>query len=115
MLNFITKVFPKILIQTPEVSNDVKHAYHLYTILINFKKLKKTKNEVMMNLKRLNIGTQVLYIPVHLQPYYKKKYKYKFGDFPKSEKFYDNCLSIPIFYGMKKNEVNFVIKKLMIS
>lgn len=115
--NKIAKLYNKgfsknSLIQTPEVSNDVKHAYHLYTILINFKKLKKTKNEVMMNLKRLNIGTQVLYIPVHLQPYYKKKYKYKFGDFPKSEKFYDNCLSIPIFYGMKKKEVNFVIKKI---
>ena len=54
-----------------------------------------------MNLKRLNIGTQVLYIPVICNLII-KKYKYKFGDFPKSEKFYDNCLSIPIFYGMKK-------------
>ena len=100
------------MISTPKVFKDVKHAYHLYTIIIDFKKLKKTRNEVMLSLKKFNIGTQVLYIPVHLQPYYKKKYNYKLGDFPKAENYYKNCLSIPIFYGMKKKEINLVINKI---
>ena len=62
------------MIETPIENSDVKHAYHLYTILINFKKLGKSRNEIMKVLKKNNIGTQVLYIPVHLQPYYLKKY-----------------------------------------
>ena len=66
----------------------------------------------MTELKKFNIGAQVLYIPVHLQPYYKKKYNFRIGDFPKAEKYYENCLSIPIFYGMKKKEIVFVIKKI---
>ena len=115
--NEIAKIYNKgfsknPLISTPKVFKDVKHAYHLYTIIIDFKKLKKTRNEVMLSLKKFNIGTQVLYIPVHLQPYYKKKYNYKLGDFPKAENYYKNCLSIPIFYGMKKKEINLVINKI---
>lgn len=115
--NEIAKIYNKgfsknPLISTPKVFKDVKHAYHLYTIIIDFKRLKKTRNEVMLSLKKFNIGTQVLYIPVHLQPYYKKKYNYKLGDFPKAENYYKNCLSIPIFYGMKKKEINLVINKI---
>ena len=80
--------------------------------MINFEKLKKTRNELMLELKKFNIGTQVLYIPVHLQPYYSKKYGFKIGDFPTAEKYYNNCLSIPIFSELKKKEVEFVIEKI---
>jgi len=66
----------------------------------------------MKKLKDLNIGTQVLYIPVHLQPYYLKKYNFKKGDFPNSEIYYESCLSIPIFPGISKKEINFIVKKI---
>jgi UDP-4-amino-4,6-dideoxy-N-acetyl-beta-L-altrosamine transaminase len=100
------------LITTPAESSNVIHAYHLYTILIDFEKLSKTRNQVMQELKAENIGTQVLYIPVHLQPYYSKKYGFKKGDFPIAEKYYQNCLSIPIFPHLKESEVNHVIDKI---
>jgi len=99
-------------IKTPKVSPNIKHAYHLYTLMIDFKKLRKTRNELMKQLEKFNIGTQVLYIPVHLQPYYSKKYGFKLGDFPVAEKYYDNCLSIPIFPDLKKSEINYVIEKI---
>ena len=66
----------------------------------------------MKELRKFNIGSQVLYIPVHLQPYYKQKYNYKIGEFPNAEKYYRDCLSIPIFPGIKKREVDFIIKKI---
>ena len=99
-------------IKTPKENENVKHAYHLYTLLIDFKKIKKSRNEKMKKLKDLNIGTQVLYIPVHLQPYYLKKYNFKKGDFPNSEIYYESCLSIPIFPGISKKEINFIIEKI---
>ncbi len=99
-------------IKTPKVNKNVKHAYHLYTLLIDFKRIKKSRNEIMKKLKDLNIGTQVLYIPVHLQPYYLKKYNFKKGDFPNSEIYYESCLSIPIFPGISKKEINFIIEKI---
>ena len=100
------------LITTPLESSNVMHAYHLYTILIDFEKLNKNRNQVMQELRAKNIGTQVLYIPVHLQPYYSKKYGFKKGDFPAAEKYYQSCLSIPIFPHLKEYEVNYVINKI---
>ncbi len=100
------------LITTPKTKPNIKHAYHLYTLMIDFQKLKKTRNELMLELKKFNIGTQVLYIPVHLQPYYSKKYGFKIGDFPSAERYYNNCLSIPIFAELKKKEVEFIIEKI---
>ena len=99
-------------ITAPRVKTYVKHAYHLYTILINFKKLKKSRNEVMQKLRQIKIGTQVLYIPVYSQPYYKKKYNYNKKFFKNSENYYNSCLSIPIFYSMKKEEINYVVEKI---
>ena len=66
----------------------------------------------MHELRSNNVGTQVLYIPVHLQPYYLKKYGFSKGDFPKAEKYYQSCLSIPIFPDLKKKEINYVINKI---
>ena len=100
------------LITTPLESSNVMHAYHLYTILIDFEKLNKNRNQVMQELRAKNIGTQVLYIPVHLQPYYSKKYGFKKGDFPAAEKYYQSCLSTPIFPHLKEYEVNYVINKI---
>jgi len=89
-----------------------RHSYHLYTILIDFDKIGLTRNEVMKELRGNNIGTQVHYIPVHLQPYYMKKYDYKIGDFPKAEKYYSQCLSIPMFPDMTAREIDAVIKSI---
>ena len=95
-------------IQNPIEKKDAKHAYHLYTILIDFDSLGKTRNTVMKELRDLKVGTQVLYIPVHLQPYYANKYGYKWGDFPQSEDYYNHCLSIPMFHGLKFHELEYV-------
>ncbi len=97
----------------PFKKKHIHHTYHLYTILINFKKLNITKNQFMKNLHKQKIGSQVLYIPVFLQPYYKNKYNLKISDFPISMKYYEQALSIPIFYDLKKKEQDKVIKKII--
>ena len=62
-----------------------------------------------------NINLQVHYRPIHLQNYYRKKYGFKKGDFENSENFYENEISLPIYYNLKKKEqfkVIDLIKKL---
>jgi len=66
------------------------HAYHLYIIRTADRK------GLYDFLKSNNVYCQVHYIPVHLFPYY-KQFGWNEGDFPESEKFYDECLSIPMF------------------
>lgn len=99
-------------ITTPSVKEDIKHAYHLYTLLVDFKGIKKTRNQVMNELAKFNIGTQVLYIPVFLQPYYKKKYNYKNIQFKNSIEYYNQALSIPLFTSLNRKEIFYIIKKI---
>lgn len=99
-------------LKIPFQSKWVSHTYHLYTILIDFKKINLSKNRFIKFLFDNGIGSQVLYIPVFLQPYYKRKYNYKPSKFPVSMKYYEQALSIPMFYSLIKKEQIFVVKKI---
>lgn len=85
---------------------DRKGSYHLYVL-----KLKdgSRRKELFAKLKNNNIGVQVHYIPVHIQPYYKKKFGYYKGNFPISEGFYEKVISLPVYYGLKDEEIEKVI------
>jgi len=80
---------------------------------IDFEKIGKTRSQVMDELKAKGIGTQVHYIPVHTQPYYKKNFGYKKGDFPVSEKYYEQALSIPLYPKMSDGDIKYIIKTLL--
>jgi dTDP-4-amino-4,6-dideoxygalactose transaminase len=79
---------------------------------IDFCGLGFSRSELMGKLKMHGIRTQVHYIPVHIQPYYKKKLKTKWGDYPQAEKYYQKCLSIPLFPALLDEEVDYVIEKI---
>ena len=98
------------IITIPKVNNGDNHAYHIYPLLINFNELRIKKKIFFKKMLKNNISLQVHYIPIHLQPYYKRKFKYKIGDFPVAEKFYENEVSLPIYYSLKENEVYKIIK-----
>lgn len=84
-------------------------SWHLYTLLIDFPKLGKTRSEVMAELRERSILTQVLYIPVHLQPWYAKTYGYSSGKCPVAETYYTQTLSIPLFPAMTDDDAMHVI------
>lgn len=114
----LAKIYDKLfldedILQTPKVNKDVFHSYHLYPILIDFKKLKINKKELFNKLALNKINPQVHYQPLHFQPFIKNKYNYKKGDFPKSEKFYEKEVSLPIFYGLQNSQQKFVVNRLL--
>ena len=84
---------------------DEGHAFHLYVIQTEKRK------ELYDFLKTQQIYCQVHYIPVHLHPYYKAK-GHKKGDHPLSEKYYEQCLSLPMFPSMTEEEQEYVIEKI---
>ena len=96
----------------PKVFKNAQHAYHLYPLLIKFNQLKITKNDFFNKMRNRGIILQVHYIPVHTQPFYKKNFDFKIGDFPLSENFYKNEVSIPIHVKLTEKEINFIIKEI---
>lgn len=100
-------------LKIPYEREKVYSVFHLYILQFYFNKLGKSRKQVMEELRNKNIGTQVHYIPVHLQPYYKENYGYKEGDYPKAEAYYEKCLSIPLYPKMKNKDVEYVIENVM--
>ena len=94
----------------PPKRKKIRNAYHLYPLLIDFKKMKVTKSYFFNKLKEKNIHLQVHYTPIHTQPFYKKKFGFKKKAFPNSLKFYEKSVSLPIYYGLKDKEIYKIIK-----
>lgn len=84
--------------------------WHLYVVLIDFAKASVSRADLMRLMRDKGIGTQVHYIPVHRQPYYQKLY----GDvrLPGAERYYERCLSLPLFPGMDDGDVDRVVSVL---
>jgi len=86
-----------------------RHAWHLYVVQLDLKKLSGTREDIYFALRAENIWPQVHYIPVHLHPYYQKELGYKKGDFPVAESFYERILSLPLYPKMSDDDVEDVI------
>jgi len=82
-------------------------AWHLYAPRFDFESLNISRTDFMSALKDKGIGTQVHYIPVHTQPYYKKLYGEK--TLTGATKFYNKTLSLPLFPTMTKADIERVI------
>ena len=93
----------------PSIAKDAQSAFHLYPLQINFKNLSMDKRTFFARLQSEGINLQVHYIPIHAQPFYKKKYGFKYGEFPNAEKFYQNEVSLPIYPTLSSEEQNRVI------
>ncbi|MBS0410536.1 MAG: UDP-4-amino-4,6-dideoxy-N-acetyl-beta-L-altrosamine transaminase [Proteobacteria bacterium] len=83
---------------------------HLMTVLIDFEAAGRTRAAVVEALKSQGVGSQVHYIPVHTQPYYRQRY----GDLdlPGARTWYDRCLSLPLYPGMADGDVDRVVDSL---
>ncbi len=99
-------------VEIPRVNKDKKHTYHLYLLKIDFDKLKTSRKKFVSLLKKKGIFTQVHYIPIYKQPYYKKRYKVNSKNFKNSEKYYKKALSIPIYSKMTDSEVKRVVSNI---
>jgi UDP-4-amino-4,6-dideoxy-N-acetyl-beta-L-altrosamine transaminase len=87
-------------------------SWHLYTVQIDFAGLGVGRTEVMRQLRAAGVGTQVLYIPIYLQPWYRRTYGYGPGKCPAAERNYRRTLSLPLFPAMHDDDVGTVINAI---
>lgn len=99
-------------IQFQEIEKQNEHAFHLFPVLINFKKIKKTRSDMFKYFLKNGIVLQVHYLPIYSHFFYKKKFNIMKKDFPNSEKFYNEEVSLPIFYTLKEIEVYKIVRLL---
>lgn len=99
-------------IELPVESKDCLSSFHLYVIRLRQDQLSVSRKEIFSRLQKSGLGVNVHYIPVHTQPYFQKNFGFKYGDFPKSERYYQEAISLPIFPKLTEVEQDYTIKKL---
>lgn len=103
-------------LQTPALRQEQDRdaiSWHLYTVQIDFTSLHKSRSAVMQELREQGVGSQVLYIPVYLQPWYRKTYGYQPGKCPNAEAYYAKALSLPLYPSMTDAEIEQVISSVL--
>lgn len=85
-------------------------AWHLQVVCIDFRELRISRNHLMSYLSKNGVGSQVHYIPVPWQPYYRKRYGAT--NLPGTNAYYNSCLSLPLFESMTIANVDRVVDLL---
>jgi dTDP-4-amino-4,6-dideoxygalactose transaminase len=85
-------------------SNDI-HSWHLYIIKLKLEYLRINRSEFIAEMKKRDIGTSVHFIPLHIQPYYEKRYGYQPEDFPNSYHVFQKVVSLPIYPSLRDADI----------
>lgn len=88
---------------------DRLHSWHLFAIRLKLKRLAIKRDEFINELKRAGVGCSVHWRPLHLHPYYQKTMGFKAKDFPSATATWKRVISLPIFPGMRDDEIEQVI------
>lgn len=86
------------------------HSWHLYPLRIDLERLDIDRAEFIRHLTKLGIGTSVHFIPLHIHPYYRERYRYRPQDFPCAHQQYLREISLPIYSKMEAGDVDRVIE-----
>ena len=103
--------FRELPVVPPWQHPESRSAHHLYVLRLKTDELTITRQRVFDELRAAGIGVNVHYIPVHTQPYY-RKLGFKPGDFPEAEKYYEEAITLPLYYGLSEKDQDYVIGTL---
>lgn len=92
-------------------SDDHYSALHLYIIRLELGQITKSHRQIFELLREKGIGVNLHYIPVYLQPYY-KKLGFKVGHCPQAEQYYKEAISVPLYYDLNHQKQDTVIQAL---
>ncbi len=93
----------------PVEKERVRSSYHLYPIRLK-EKFRGKRRRVFEKLKDMGLGVQVHYIPVYMQPYYRKDLGFKTGLCPAAESYYSRAISLPIYPALTDRQIHAVVR-----
>ena len=91
----------------PKVIPNTRHAYHMFVVWVP----PEHRDDIQRRLSFKGIETSIHYDPVHLEPYYRKTFGFKEGDFPIAEKIGASTITLPLHLKLTSEEQNYVIKQ----
>ena len=106
-----TKNFQKIKkVKVPYLPSYVdKHSWYNYTISVN----KNIRDNLINYLNEKGVETRLSFPPIHIQPYYRERFRYKSQDFPIAYKTFQQFLDIPIWAGLKQKKQIYILNEII--
>ena len=95
----------------PAVMSDRVSSLHLYAVEIDASRCTVNRAQVFARLRESGIGVNVHYIPIHLQPFWRAR-GFAVGDFPRSEAYYQQALSLPLYPALTDDLQDVVVQAL---
>ena len=98
-------------LRTPYQDEATNPSWHIYIIRVDFTKVVLSKKEIFARMRDRGIALNLHYIPVHTQPYY-RNLGFKKGDFPVSETYYEEAITLPLYYDLTDEQQDQIIQAL---
>ena len=95
-------------LQLPAVASDVRHAWHIFPVLLEPERLRTDRRTILAALRAENIGVAVHYVPVYWHPYYQAR-GYGRGLCPRAEWAFERLLTLPLFPAMTDEDADDVL------
>jgi len=96
-------------VSLPIVKNNIKHAFHIYTILLD-KSI--NRDEFFKYMKAASIGVNVHYIPVYRHSYYVNNFDFDRTDFPVTEDIFKRIITLPLFPRMGLDNMEYIVETI---
>ncbi|MHB9840576.1 UDP-4-amino-4,6-dideoxy-N-acetyl-beta-L-altrosamine transaminase [Paraburkholderia terrae] len=105
------RLLKNLPLQLPQLDALDESAWHLYVVRVKDNSAHADRRAVFDALRTADIGVNVHYIPVHLQPYY-RRLGFKPGDFPQAEQYYREALSLPLYAALTDAQQDRVVAQI---
>ncbi|MBI5526072.1 MAG: DegT/DnrJ/EryC1/StrS family aminotransferase [Deltaproteobacteria bacterium] len=96
-------------VELPVELPDRKHSWHLFAVKLKVERLKIDRAAFIRELKDRGIVCSVHWKPLHMMPYYVRKYGYRASGFPVAASLWPRLVSLPMFPAMKASEIEYVV------
>lgn len=111
LANRYHELLKNLPVRTPACLPTANPSWHIYVIRLNLSQIKISKKELFERMKERGIMLNLHYIPVHTQPYY-QELGFKEGDFPVSEQYYKEAVTLPLFYDLTEEQQDEIVAAL---
>jgi len=96
----------------PYIAPDIKTSWFVYAIRLKERYQKKDRDKILEKLRKRGIQCSDYFPPIHLQPFYRKIFGYKLGNFPICETISQRTIALPFYNNLKEKEIDYVVRNL---
>ncbi|MBU2578323.1 DegT/DnrJ/EryC1/StrS family aminotransferase [Patescibacteria group bacterium] len=100
------------IILPPRTNSVIKRSYFVYVIRLTDAFTKRKRDSIIDFLKKNGIRCNSYFPAIHLQPFYVKKFGFKRGDFPVTEKIADRTIALPFFNNLNEKQIVYIVERL---